>query len=285
MKFSLATAAVALATGASASIISIQVPKTITAGKIPVKLVNNIDQSSTYQIGITFGLGTGSSDPPNIIGTPVASIFLQDGTMPNAPFTRYIDLPDWAAGTTEGTVVLRASVFGVYGVMGYPSSGVYGGANVTIGHKISDETGATGYIGGTVLDYVYRAHPDYEYTIYVRNEERAKPIKAKYPKVNFAYGSLEDSDTLTDAVSKTDVVIRTYFVPRRSMGLTSSRHGRLVGQCSGSKGHCQGPGEGPHSGEPWLLDSPLRHFDPHLVRPAARPRGRAAAARADLPRH
>ncbi|KAJ4164373.1 hypothetical protein LMH87_006049 [Akanthomyces muscarius] len=70
-------------------------------------------------------------------------------------------------------------------------------------------TGATGYIGGTVLDYVYRAHPDYEYTVFVRSEERAKPIKAKYPKLDFVYGALEDSETLMDAVAKTDVVIHT----------------------------------------------------------------------------
>ncbi|XWW99701.1 hypothetical protein V2A60_007713 [Cordyceps javanica] len=70
-------------------------------------------------------------------------------------------------------------------------------------------TGATGYIGGTVLDHVYRAHPDYDYTIYVRDENRAKPIRAKYPKVKFVYGSLEDSETLLDAVAKNDVVIHT----------------------------------------------------------------------------
>lgn len=80
-----------------------------------------------------------------------------------------------------------------------------------------------------MLDYVYKAHPDYEYTIYVRNEERAKPIKAKYPKVNFAYGSLEDSETLMDAVSKVDVVIRTSISSRRSPQLMGNRHGRLFG--------------------------------------------------------
>lgn len=71
-----------------------------------------------------------------------------------------------------------------------------------------------GYIGGTVLDYVYKAHPDYEYTLFVRNEERAKPIKAKYPNVKFVYGSLEDSDVLRNAVLKTDVVIRTLALNR-----------------------------------------------------------------------
>ncbi|KAJ6786048.1 hypothetical protein PWT90_02742 [Aphanocladium album] len=78
MKFSLAAAAAALASGAKASIVSIQLPETIASGKpIPAKLVNNIDQSSTYQIGITFGFGTAPSDPGDMIGNPVASIFLQ----------------------------------------------------------------------------------------------------------------------------------------------------------------------------------------------------------------
>lgn len=79
----------------------------------------------------------------------------------------------------------------------------------TIGKQYANVWHPTGYIGGTVLDYVYRAHPDYEYTVFVRGEDRAKPIKAKYPKVNFVYGSLEDTETLMDAVAKTDVVIRT----------------------------------------------------------------------------
>lgn len=82
MKFSVAVAASALASGAIASVYSIQVPQTITVGKaIPVKLVNNIDQSSTYETSITFGLGTSPHDPNIIIGTPVSSIYLQ-GKLP-----------------------------------------------------------------------------------------------------------------------------------------------------------------------------------------------------------
>lgn len=84
MKFSIVVAASALATGVSASIVSIQIPQTIALGKvIPVKLVNNIDQSSTYETSITFGLGTTPSDPNIMIGTPVSSIYLR-GKLPAA---------------------------------------------------------------------------------------------------------------------------------------------------------------------------------------------------------
>ncbi|POR37688.1 Uncharacterized protein TPAR_02112 [Tolypocladium paradoxum] len=57
-------------------------------------------------------------------------------------------------------------------------------------------TGATGYIGGTALDYIVRAHPGYEYTVLVRDEFRAEPIIARYPSVKFAYGTLEDDAVL-----------------------------------------------------------------------------------------
>ncbi|TQS32107.1 hypothetical protein Golomagni_07587 [Golovinomyces magnicellulatus] len=73
-------------------------------------------------------------------------------------------------------------------------------------------TGASGYVGGAALDAVYTAHPDYEYSLLVRDEERAKPIKAKYPDAKFLYGTLEDSDLVRDAALDTDIVIRMYLI-------------------------------------------------------------------------
>ncbi|KJZ69318.1 hypothetical protein HIM_11296 [Hirsutella minnesotensis 3608] len=70
-------------------------------------------------------------------------------------------------------------------------------------------TGATGYIGGTALDCIIQVHPDYEYTLLVRNEQRAAPIKAKYPHVKFAYGSLDDAAVLEKAAAAADVVVHT----------------------------------------------------------------------------
>src|SRR3546814_7866277 len=49
-----------------------------------------------------------------------------------------------------------------------------------------------GYIGGTALDYIIRAHPDWEYHVLVRDEYRAEPIAAKYPYVRFTYGRSEE---------------------------------------------------------------------------------------------
>jgi N-acetyl-gamma-glutamylphosphate reductase len=68
---------------------------------------------------------------------------------------------------------------------------------------------AIGYVGGAALDHVYRAHPDYEYTLLVRDEQRGQPIKAQYPTAKFVYGTLENSDVVRDAAAAADIVIRT----------------------------------------------------------------------------
>ncbi|CAN8101344.1 unnamed protein product [Discula destructiva] len=70
-------------------------------------------------------------------------------------------------------------------------------------------TGVTGYIGGDIFYAVQQAHPDYSYTLLVRNEERAKPVKAKYPNVKFVYGDLNASDVIEKAAADADIVIHT----------------------------------------------------------------------------
>ncbi|TFA98287.1 hypothetical protein CCMA1212_009951, partial [Trichoderma ghanense] len=65
------------------------------------------------------------------------------------------------------------------------------------------------YIGGTAFDKIYRAHPDNEYKILVRNEARAEIVKAKYPEVKFVYGTLDDVDAIEQAAAEADVVIHT----------------------------------------------------------------------------
>lgn len=70
-----------------------------------------------------------------------------------------------------------------------------------------------GYIGGTALEYIHKAHPDYEYTLLVRNEEKGKPIKEKYPKATLLYGSLEDSGMVRDAAKAADIVIGKMIFP------------------------------------------------------------------------
>ncbi|KAK7223783.1 hypothetical protein V2G26_011786 [Clonostachys chloroleuca] len=70
-------------------------------------------------------------------------------------------------------------------------------------------TGATGYIGGTALAYLARTHPDYEFTLLVRSEEKGKPIKAKYPDVKLIYGGLTDSALIEQAAAEADIVVHT----------------------------------------------------------------------------
>lgn len=70
-------------------------------------------------------------------------------------------------------------------------------------------TGATGYIGGEALYSISKAHPDFEFTLLVRNEEKAKLVSGQYPNAKFVYGSLEDSDVIEKAAAATDIVVHT----------------------------------------------------------------------------
>lgn len=58
---------------------------------------------------------------------------------------------------------------------------------------------------------LHEAHPDYEYTLLVRNEDRARPVKDKYPAAKIVYGSLADVAVIEKAAAEADVVIRTFF--------------------------------------------------------------------------
>lgn len=69
--------------------------------------------------------------------------------------------------------------------------------------------GATGYIGGTVLDHLNR-HPkrsDYEITVYLRSTEKAKGFEKLGYKT--ALGSLDDVEELAKLASESDIVFQT----------------------------------------------------------------------------
>ncbi|KAF8544786.1 nucleoside-diphosphate-sugar epimerase [Trichophaea hybrida] len=68
-------------------------------------------------------------------------------------------------------------------------------------------TGATGYIGGTVLDTIISAHPDYSITVLVRSDEKAAPLKSAYPSIQTVIGDLDSSDVITSAVKDADIVL------------------------------------------------------------------------------
>ena len=69
-------------------------------------------------------------------------------------------------------------------------------------------TGATGYIGGDVLTALYKKHPEYEYAVLVRNEEKAKKVRQAYPKARVVIGGLDDAETLEKESEVADLVLR-----------------------------------------------------------------------------
>ncbi|KAI0837181.1 NAD(P)-binding protein [Hypoxylon sp. FL0890] len=70
-------------------------------------------------------------------------------------------------------------------------------------------TGATGYIGGEALYSLNKAHPEYEYTLLVRNEERGKPVAAAYPNARLVYGTLDDVEVIEKEAAAADIVVHT----------------------------------------------------------------------------
>ncbi|KAI1117224.1 nucleoside-diphosphate-sugar epimerase [Nemania sp. NC0429] len=70
-------------------------------------------------------------------------------------------------------------------------------------------TGATGYIGGEALYSIHQAHPDFEFTLLVRSEEKAKQVSAKYPDAKFVYGNLDDAEVIEKAAAAADIVVHT----------------------------------------------------------------------------
>nr|XP_036587517.1 uncharacterized protein CTRU02_02433 [Colletotrichum truncatum]KAF6798459.1 hypothetical protein CTRU02_02433 [Colletotrichum truncatum] len=72
-------------------------------------------------------------------------------------------------------------------------------------------TGVTGYIGGDAFYALYEKHPDYDYALLVRSEERAAPVKKAFPHANIriVVGSLSDSDIIEKEAAAADIVVHT----------------------------------------------------------------------------
>ncbi|KAF6844170.1 hypothetical protein CMUS01_01320 [Colletotrichum musicola] len=72
-------------------------------------------------------------------------------------------------------------------------------------------TGVTGYIGGDAFRAIWERHPEYEYALLVRSEERAVPVKKAYPDANIrvVVGSLTDAAVIEKEAAAADVVVHT----------------------------------------------------------------------------
>ncbi|KAJ0143665.1 hypothetical protein CTA2_1244, partial [Colletotrichum tanaceti] len=58
-------------------------------------------------------------------------------------------------------------------------------------------TGATGYIGGSVLSLLAESHPEYAVRALVRDSVKGKLVKDAFAKVEIVEGELDDVDTIT----------------------------------------------------------------------------------------
>lgn len=72
-------------------------------------------------------------------------------------------------------------------------------------------TGATGYIGGDALYHLYQKHPNFEYALLIRSDDKAKKVLAKYPNARILLGGLGDSALLEREAAWADIVIREYI--------------------------------------------------------------------------
>lgn len=98
-------------------------------------------------------------------------------------------------------------------------------------------TGATGYIGGSAHASIAKAHPDWDFTLLVRNEDRAKPIKDAYPNTKFIYGSLDDAELVQKAAAEADIVVHTAESSDHQAGARNIAKGLAAGHSAENPGY------------------------------------------------
>jgi uncharacterized protein YbjT (DUF2867 family) len=67
--------------------------------------------------------------------------------------------------------------------------------------------GATGHIGGAVLEKVTRAFPTIKITALLRDQEKADRLQSQYPNVKTLIGDLQSTDVVKNAAKEADIVI------------------------------------------------------------------------------
>jgi len=73
--------------------------------------------------------------------------------------------------------------------------------------------GATGHIGGAVLDELIRSRPGISITAVVRKHEDRATLEARYPGVEVVVGSLEETELLRELASEAAVIISRWLSP------------------------------------------------------------------------
>lgn len=66
----------------------------------------------------------------------------------------------------------------------------------------------TGYIAGDAFYALNQKHPDYEYAVLVRTQDKADTVKKAFPNVRIVLGGNDDSDIIKAEAAKADIVLR-----------------------------------------------------------------------------
>ena len=72
--------------------------------------------------------------------------------------------------------------------------------------------GATGHIGGAVLDLISSESPELSILALVRDEQKSERLVAKYPRVSTLIGDLDSTELLEISSYNADVVIRKSII-------------------------------------------------------------------------
>ncbi len=69
-------------------------------------------------------------------------------------------------------------------------------------------TGASGYIGGHTVDFIAKAHPEWEVVTLVRTKEHASMVRKRWAAIMAVVGNLDDHSLVSQLGASADVVLR-----------------------------------------------------------------------------
>ncbi|KAA8650812.1 hypothetical protein EYZ11_006200 [Aspergillus tanneri] len=68
-------------------------------------------------------------------------------------------------------------------------------------------TGASGYIGGDVLQALRSAHPEYNLTVLLRDDAKVAVISKSYPDVRVVLGDLDSTSLIEEEARQADIIV------------------------------------------------------------------------------
>lgn len=61
-----------------------------------------------------------------------------------------------------------------------------------------------------MLHALHAAHPDFEYALLLRDNQKAEQVAISYPKARIVLGDLDSVALIEDEARKADIVVREY---------------------------------------------------------------------------